>query len=231
MLRRERLALIGVDHPGLATQHLFQGQVGRIAPIREGEHVTGVVLDLREQGVEGDAFPVRVQFGPLGHAVDIFRHCLARQGMKFVPGPALRLIDLPHNGEIPGRERGMRRRPCREHGKAALEILSRWDSAALVTFLATTAEPPREETFTHVFTSCSFVAFLMMFLIISYVFGKVSQDQALCAKTVRRVSLTWARAARAGGVSAIGLSSVRSWIDPRYRVALTGTPAAMSLWA
>ena len=60
MFRGQRLLLIGVDYPGLATQHLFQRQVGGIAPIREGEHVTSVVLDLREQGVEGDAFPVRV---------------------------------------------------------------------------------------------------------------------------------------------------------------------------
>src|SRR5215469_11121123 len=34
----------------------------------------------------------------------------------------------------------------------------------------------------------------------------------LCAKTVRKVSMTWARAARAGGDKAIELSSTRSWI-------------------
>src|SRR3989441_5416703 len=44
----------------------------------------------------------------------------------------------------------------------------------------------------------------------------------LCAKTQRRVSLTWASTARAGEVSAIGLSSTRSCIAPRCRVPLTG---------
>ena len=41
MLRLQGLALIGVDHPGLPTQHLVQGQVGGIAPIAEGDHIAG----------------------------------------------------------------------------------------------------------------------------------------------------------------------------------------------
>ena len=55
-----RLAFIRRDHPRLATQHLLQGQVGSIAPIGEGDHEAGIVLNLRQQGIEGDAFPVRV---------------------------------------------------------------------------------------------------------------------------------------------------------------------------
>src|SRR6266487_839488 len=39
--------------------------------------------------------------------------------------------------------------------------------AALVTLLATTAEPARDEAFTHVLTSCSFVALLLLFVILS----------------------------------------------------------------
>src|SRR6266581_858543 len=130
MLRRERLALIGVDHPGLAIQHLFQGQVGRIAPIREGEHVTSVVLDLREQGVEGDAFPVRVQLRPLGLTVDVFGDRLAWESLKLVPAPAFWLIDFPDNGKIPVRQWCMRCWSCRKDGEAALEILSRRESSA-----------------------------------------------------------------------------------------------------
>ena len=57
------------------------------------------------------------------------------------------------------------------------------------------------------------------------------RTQAGLEAAVRRVSLTSARAPHAGGVPAIGLSSTRSWIAPRYWVALTGTPAAISLWA
>jgi hypothetical protein len=48
------------------TQHLLQRQVGGIAPIAEGNHIAGVMRDLREQGVEGDAFPVRIQLQRLG---------------------------------------------------------------------------------------------------------------------------------------------------------------------
>ena len=95
MLRLQRLAFIGVDDPCLTTEHLLQGEVGGIASIAEGEHVAGVMGDLREQRIEGDAFPLRVQFRPLGHAVDVPGHRLARQGLKFLPGPAFGLIDLP----------------------------------------------------------------------------------------------------------------------------------------
>src|SRR5260370_40695233 len=153
MLRFQGLAFIGIDDPCLATEHLFEGEVGGIASIAEGEHVAGVIADLREQRIEGDALPLRVQVRPLGHAVDVPGHCLAWQGLKFLPGPAFGLIALPQKREIPGRQRRMRRRPCREDGKAAFEILSRWDSSAEVALLATTSEPSREETFTHCLTS------------------------------------------------------------------------------
>ncbi len=153
MLRLQGLPLIGVDYPRLSAQHLFQGKVGGIVAITEGDHVAGASLDLPQQGIEGHALPVRVQFRPLGHAVDVFGHRLVWQGLKFIPVPAFRVIDLPHNGEIPGCERRMRRRPRREDGKAALQILPRRESCARVALLATAAEPAREEPFTHLFTS------------------------------------------------------------------------------
>ena len=48
MLRLQGLAFIGIDDPGLPSRHLVQGQIGGIAAIAEGEHVTGRSSDLRE---------------------------------------------------------------------------------------------------------------------------------------------------------------------------------------
>src|SRR5215471_876259 len=55
----------------------------------------------------------------------------------------------------------MGRRPCREHRKAALEILSWRESAACVAGLAAAAKPTREGTFTHRLTSCSSFSWLI----------------------------------------------------------------------
>ena len=35
MLGCQRLSLVGVDHPGLAVQYFFQGQIGGIAPMQK----------------------------------------------------------------------------------------------------------------------------------------------------------------------------------------------------
>src|SRR5713226_1682913 len=61
----------------------------------------------------------------------------------------------------------MRRRPCRKHRKAALQILSWRESAARVALLAAAAKPAREESFTHCLTSCSSFALLILCLSIS----------------------------------------------------------------
>src|SRR5438045_6554716 len=98
--------------------------------------------------------------------------------MNLVPAPAFRLIDRPDNGKIPVREWCVRCWPCREHGKATLEILSRRDASDELTLLATTAKPTREETFTHIFTSCSCVALLLLFTILSYADIQSSQAQS-----------------------------------------------------
>src|SRR5215472_984452 len=55
----------------------------------------------------------------------------------------------------------MGRRPCREHRKAALEILSWRESAACVAGLAASTKPTREGTFTHRLTSCSSFSLLI----------------------------------------------------------------------
>src|SRR2546430_1586391 len=98
---------------------------------------------------------MRIEFRPLRHAVDILGPNLGRQALNLHPVPALGLIDLPYNGKSPVRERCMRRRPRRKHGEAALQILSRRESSALVTGLAAAAKPARDESFTHMITSCS----------------------------------------------------------------------------
>jgi hypothetical protein len=48
LLRLQGLTFIGIDYSGLPSRHLFQGQVGDIAPFGEGDHVTGGGSDLRE---------------------------------------------------------------------------------------------------------------------------------------------------------------------------------------
>src|SRR5436305_12412196 len=81
---------------------------------------------------------------------------------------AFGLIDLSYDGEIPGRERGVGRRAGREHGEAALQILAWRDAFALVARLLAAAKPARDESFTHVLTSCSCVALLLLFTILLY---------------------------------------------------------------
>src|SRR5258708_20402844 len=69
MLRLQGLSLIGVDHPGLPTQHLLQRQVGGIAPIAEGTHLAGVIRELREQAGGGATFPGGAKHRPTVHAL------------------------------------------------------------------------------------------------------------------------------------------------------------------
>src|SRR5258708_2041035 len=65
------------------------------------------------------------------------------------------MTDFPCNGEIPGREWRMRRRPCRKHRKTTLQILSWRESATRIARLSASAKPARDESFTHRLTSCS----------------------------------------------------------------------------
>ena len=52
---------------------------------------------------------------------------------------------------------------------------------------------------------------------------------AVYGTSAARIAATaWAMAARGAGVAVIALSRTKSWIEPRYRAAVTGTPACMS---
>src|SRR5207253_10791617 len=107
---------------------------------------------------------------------------LMRKSQQFLPGPPLGLFHVPYNREIPpfqGRVRGWARR---KHRETALKILSRRKPPGNVILVATASEGPRDESFTHVLTSCSFVALLMLFLIISCAF--VSGSKAIMAEHV-----------------------------------------------
>src|SRR5205085_972667 len=73
MFGRERSALVGVDDVGLAVDDVGEGQVSGVAAIGVCQYVAGaaVKLDVLEEGVYAYAFPVRVELGPLGDAVDV----------------------------------------------------------------------------------------------------------------------------------------------------------------
>jgi len=78
VLRLERLASVAERDPCLAARHVLERQVGRVAAVAELDDVFGRRLDPVEQRVDGDALPDGVQLRPLGHAVDVTRHFLAR---------------------------------------------------------------------------------------------------------------------------------------------------------
>src|SRR5262249_17947905 len=108
-----------------------------------------MVIDLCQQCIDRDPFPICVQFGPLRHTMDVSSHRLMRQATKFVPGPALPLIGPLKYRKIPSCERSMRCRPCREYGKPLFKILPRREPCAKITLLTTTSEPRREGSLTH----------------------------------------------------------------------------------
>src|SRR6266436_9755828 len=57
VLGRERFALVGEDHPGLAARDVLERQVGRVAAVRVLGHVLGRRLDPPEERVDRDTLP------------------------------------------------------------------------------------------------------------------------------------------------------------------------------
>ena len=101
----ERLAVVGVRDPGLAAGEVLEREVGRVAAVAERDRVLGLGLDALEQRVDRDALPGRVQLRPARDAVDVDGDRLARQRAQLVPGPAVQLVDLADDREVPVGER------------------------------------------------------------------------------------------------------------------------------
>src|SRR5581483_3661002 len=77
MLRRQRRAPESERDPSLAIAHIVERQVGRVSTVAERHHESahGEAASPRrlEERVDGYAFPLRVELGPLRHAVDVHR--------------------------------------------------------------------------------------------------------------------------------------------------------------
>src|SRR4051812_27561659 len=71
VLGLEVLAVVAVGDPRLAAGDVLDGQVGGVAAVADGGDVAAPELDAVEQGVDGDARPLRVELAPRRHAVDV----------------------------------------------------------------------------------------------------------------------------------------------------------------
>src|SRR5262249_26294071 len=103
-------------------------------------HVLGFRLQPFEERVDRYASPHGVELRPLGHAVDVARDLLARQGTELLPGPAARLVQLADDGKVPQLERRVRRRSGREDGEVRSHILAGRDTRGIDVHGATTPE-------------------------------------------------------------------------------------------
>ena len=106
VVRGERLAVVGVGEEDVVVVQHRQRHVGGVALLGVADDVRGVGADLRQlqDRLDRDAFPVGVQLRPAGHAVDVGRHLLARQGLELVPGEAQRAVHLAMDAEVPRRQ-------------------------------------------------------------------------------------------------------------------------------
>src|SRR5215470_12354143 len=144
VLGRQRPAVVGEDHPGLAARDVLQRQVGRVAAVRELGHELRCRLDTCQQRVDRDAPPDGVELRPLRHAVDVAGDLLARQGAELLPGPAPRLVQLADDRKVPQLQRRARRRPGGENGEITGDILTGRDTRGIDIRGATAPEPARD---------------------------------------------------------------------------------------
>src|SRR5207253_6106199 len=114
MFGSQRLPLVAEGHPGFSSQHIGERQIRRVVTIAVGDDISGdvgVIVHLLQQGLDGDAFPMGIEFGPLGDTTDVDGGRLMGQGQQLLPGPSLRFFDVPSNREIPPLQWRMRGRP------------------------------------------------------------------------------------------------------------------------
>src|SRR5215471_5200931 len=62
MLGIERLSFIGIRYPRLPTHELFHRKIRSVTTITKGHYVLGMVIDLCQECIDRDTFPICVQF-------------------------------------------------------------------------------------------------------------------------------------------------------------------------
>src|SRR5215207_6479188 len=129
MLGVQRRAVVVEGDPRLAAGDVLERQIGRVAAVAERADETGALdVDPVEERVDRDAFPGRVELGPLGDAVDVDGRRLVGQRLELFPGPAPALDAGADDPEAPFLERGARRRAGGEDGEIVDEVLAGRDA-------------------------------------------------------------------------------------------------------
>ena len=102
-------------------------------PSDQRGQIRGLGVDGRQQRVDRDAPPCRVELRPLRHAVDVDGRGLRRKRQKLLPRPRHRLVHLPADREAPLVERRVRGRPRREHREVPRHVLARGNARRIST--------------------------------------------------------------------------------------------------
>src|SRR5213080_5289966 len=129
VLRRQRRPVVPERHPRLAAAHVGDRQVRRVAAVAERDDELSLaepaLLRGVQQRVDGNAFPLRVELGPLGYAVDVDGRRLVGEPFKLLPrpsdGPATRIAER----EVPRCQRCVWSWTRGEDGKVPRLVLTR----------------------------------------------------------------------------------------------------------
>ena len=105
MVGGDRLAVQVCGEQEVFRQYHLQRQVGGEPVFRVLHHVRGGGLDFDESTIRqrphGHAFPDRIEFAPARHAVDVHLDFGAWQSVELIPRPALLLLHLAPDAEVP----------------------------------------------------------------------------------------------------------------------------------
>src|SRR5207245_11508276 len=96
--------------------------VGHRENVRRRLHTTRG--GFRQQRVQRDSLPDRVELGPFRDAMNVGVHSLMRQRLELVPRPTCCWSVRAAEQEVPGRERRPRRGTGREHGEVGRLVLA-----------------------------------------------------------------------------------------------------------
>src|SRR5579859_7239806 len=93
-------------------------------------------LDARQQRLEVDAFPRRVQLAPASDTVDVERHLLRWELEELIPRQRERFVDKAGDLEIPLRQVDPWHRPIVQDRKAGGQRLTGRDTGSELSLLA-----------------------------------------------------------------------------------------------